>query len=94
MCIRDSTYTVLTKNVIAAIGDNICIPVPQTVTADLLTIVNGVWPKSPTKMTIDNACECPLCDGVGCDLDTCHCINETTYNLTLESVAPTRYNLC
>ena len=58
------------------------------------SIVNGVWPKSPTKMTIDNACECPLCSGIGCDLDTCHCIHETTYNLTLESAAPTGYNLC
>ena len=83
-------YTVLTETIATAIGEDICIPVPHS-TAN---VIIGVWPKSPTIMDMNNNCECPLCDHPECNLDTCHCVYDTTYNLTLNSSGSTKYHLC
>ena len=80
-----------TKTVITAIGEDICIPVPRNIPS-----ISGVWPKSPTNMSIGNNCECPFCHSTDgkCGLDKCHCINETMYKLSLRSTGLVKYDLC
>ena len=45
----------------------------------------AIWPKSPTRMDMDNDCECPICDTSECNLQSCKCFPETNYTITLQT---------
>ena len=45
-------------------------------------------------MDTDNDCECPHCDDPDCNLNTCRCIRDTSYNITLQSDDSINYKLC
>ena len=58
----------------------------------------GLWPMIPTNMSANNDCACPLCSGENeCYLEDCHCINRTSYTVTLQTIdsaSSTNHFLC
>lgn len=62
-----------------AIGDDVCVSVPANAG-------HGIWPMIPTNKSASNDCECPLCTGEYDCLQDCHCINQTSYMVTLQTV--------
>ena len=70
----------------ASVGETVCVDVPSSGT------LSAVWPISPTNQSLGD-CECSLCDDDDCRLESCHCINDSIYTITLNSDGPD-YKLC
>ena len=84
--INDYYSTTETELPLLGINDEICVPVPN----DNGVFPSAVWPLSPDNM--EEECICPLCNSshLGCDINTCHCINTTAYTVSIDKNS----NLC
>ena len=79
-------YTVSTDIISASVDGTVCINVP------VFESLSAVWPISPTNQSLGD-CECPLCDEVDCRFESCHCINDSIYTITLKPDG-SDYKLC
>lgn len=93
MFISSDTHVANRQKLIGSLGKDVCVPVSYD-----QGIPRAVWPIDPMNTSVENECECTLCDGSNCQLGNFSCVNETIYTITLnsdiDSSGQSNYMLC